>query len=58
DCASFRKSGWWQNACSYSNLNGLYLNGAYSGDQGGVYWTHWRGDRYSLQYAEVKMRPL
>ncbi|ELT96637.1 hypothetical protein CAPTEDRAFT_93993, partial [Capitella teleta] len=58
DCASSRKSGWRHNTCIHSNLNGLYLKGACTGDWRGVYWTHWRGYYYSLQYTEMKMRPL
>ena len=55
-CASsmYHYGGWWYNACTESNLNGLYLNGLVSGR--GVYWTTFLNYRISLKFAQMKLR--
>ncbi|ELU06225.1 hypothetical protein CAPTEDRAFT_109649, partial [Capitella teleta] len=58
DCASSREGAWWYGQCTESNLNGIYLNGSYSGEFRGVYWSYWRERTYSLQFTEMKMRSL
>ena len=57
-CAQHCKGAWWYNGCHYSNLNGLYLRGSHTSIGDGVNWYHWRGDYYSLQKTEMKIRPL
>ncbi|XP_046861519.1 ryncolin-4-like, partial [Xenia sp. Carnegie-2017] len=39
-CATDYKGAWWYKSCHYSNLNGHYYRGAYSGS--GVNWYHWK----------------
>jgi hypothetical protein len=56
NCAMMRKGGWWYMSCAYSNLNGLYHHGK-SVKAEGVYWYTWKGFRYSVKKAEMKMRP-
>ena len=48
DCAFHFSSGWWFNACYYSNLNGLYKN---SGN--GISWRSWK---FPLKKSEMKIR--
>ena len=56
-CAQAFKGAWWYNRCHDSNLNGLYLRGIHTSRGDGVNWYHWRGDYYSLQKTEMKIRP-
>ncbi|ELT94412.1 hypothetical protein CAPTEDRAFT_197507 [Capitella teleta] len=58
NCADLYKGGWWYFNCHSANLNGLYLNGPFVGDSRGVVWSSWKDYRYSLQFTEMKMRPL
>lgn len=52
-CADFRRGAWWYNACSYSNLNGLYLAG--QDNYRGVEWRTWKG-HVSIPYTEMKTK--
>ena len=56
NCAQLSKGGWWYRACHLSNLNGLYHGGLHSPSSDGVNWGHWRGQRYSHKFTEMKLR--
>ncbi|ELU08522.1 hypothetical protein CAPTEDRAFT_19536 [Capitella teleta] len=58
DCANKYKGGWWYYYCHDANLNGLYLNGAYTGYTRGIDWSKWKGYHYSIQFTEMKIRPI
>ncbi|XP_013105963.2 fibrinogen C domain-containing protein 1-like [Stomoxys calcitrans] len=53
-CAELFTGGWWFESCGLSNLNGRYLKGRDSST--GVTWSEWRGEEYSLKFAEMKIR--
>ena len=53
-CSIHHYGAWWYNACTESNLNGLYLNGVVDGR--GVYWTTFLNYRISLKFAQMKIR--
>ena len=59
-CVAMYKGGWWYGACHDSNLNGLYYpTGSYTSSHvDGVVWQYWKGDRYSLRFTEMKIRPF
>ncbi|ELU07168.1 hypothetical protein CAPTEDRAFT_143841, partial [Capitella teleta] len=59
DCAKSCKGGWWYRKCHHSNLNGLYLqvNGTFKG-YNGIHWGGMKSLSYSLEFSEMKMRPL
>jgi hypothetical protein len=59
ECAKSYKGGWWYNKCHHSNLNGLYLqvNGTFRG-YNGIHWGGMKSLSYSLEFSEMKMRPL
>ena len=46
NCALSFKGAWCYNKCYSSNLNGLYLHGKTSGNQG-MEWEQWK-DNYSV----------
>ena len=52
-CANFRRGAWWYNACSYSNLNGLYLSG--QSNLHGIEWRTWR-NHVSIPFTEMKIK--
>lgn len=55
-CAQLYKGAWWYKDCHESNLNGLYLRGAYSSDADGVCWKAFRGWQYSPKRTEMKVK--
>ncbi|ELU06046.1 hypothetical protein CAPTEDRAFT_188573 [Capitella teleta] len=62
NCADSYKGAWWYNNCvTEAILNGLYLNGTYTGNARGIGWSDWKGYHrygYSIQFAEMKIRPF
>ena len=58
NCAAFSKGAWWYTACHSSNLNGRYHHGKHSSYADGVNWSSWKGQRYSVKKAEMKIRPV
>ncbi|XP_030846752.1 ficolin-1-like [Strongylocentrotus purpuratus] len=58
NCAATFFGGWWYYACHATSLNGLYLAGPHEATSQGVNWSPWKGHRYSLKRAEMKLRPL
>ena len=57
NCATSRQGAWWYNLCSYSNLNGRYLNGQIDSD--GVTWYYFNATApsyHTLRYSDMKLR--
>jgi len=46
---------WWYGYCHNSNLNGEYLG--QETNSRGISWYTWKNTHYSLQQAEMKIRP-
>ncbi len=58
NCAVDGHGAWWYRWCTQSNLNGEYLGGRHSEKGGkGISWYHFKGYRYSLKFAEMKVAP-
>eukprot|EP00915_Cephaloidophora_sp_WS-2016_P005778 GHVH01007650.1.p1 GENE.GHVH01007650.1~~GHVH01007650.1.p1 ORF type:complete len:408 (-),score=33.20 GHVH01007650.1:57-1280(-) len=57
NCAQKYKGAWWYKSCHDSNLNGQYLAGPHTSGGDGVNWELWRGNKYSLKTASMKIRP-
>ncbi|XP_043241091.1 techylectin-5B-like [Amphibalanus amphitrite] len=55
DCAHDRQGAWWYNACTDSNLNGLYRPDL--SDWRTITWYDWRGKNYSNKATTMKIRP-
>ncbi|KFP05061.1 Tenascin-R, partial [Calypte anna] len=54
NCALSYKGAFWYKNCHRVNLMGRYGDNSHSQ---GVNWFHWKGHEYSIQFAEMKMRP-
>ena len=57
NCAVSNQGAWWYNSCTYSNLNGLYLNG--QSNHRGVTWRFFNATASSvltLRYSDMKLR--
>ena len=57
NCAVHHQGAWWHNACTHSNLNGLYLNG--HSNYRGVTWYYFNATASSwltLRYSDMKLR--
>lgn len=57
NCAKRFKGGWWYKSCHFSNLNGLYSQGANIHFGTGVNWKTGKGYQYSYKCSEMKFRP-
>ncbi|XP_063755664.1 tenascin-X [Eleginops maclovinus] len=53
-CAISYRGGWWYKNCHEANLNGVYGKDI---NHQGVIWTTWKGKQFSIEFAEMKMRP-
>lgn len=58
NCATEYKGAWWYKHCHSSNLNGLYHHGKHSSHADGVNWSSWKGQKYSVKRAEMKIKPV
>ena len=57
NCATEFKGAWWFNRCLYSDLNGqYYTSSANVPIWHGVHWYHWKGNKHSLKFSEMKLR--
>nr|XP_031533326.1 tenascin isoform X5 [Vicugna pacos] len=54
NCALSYKGAFWYKNCHRVNLMGRYGDNNHSQ---GVNWFHWKGHEYSIQFAEMKVRP-
>eukprot|EP00069_Balaena_mysticetus_P005911 bmy_18348T0 len=54
NCALSYKGAFWYKNCHRVNLMGRYGDSSHSQ---GVNWFHWKGHEYSIQFAEMKLRP-
>ncbi|XP_023981948.1 tenascin isoform X1 [Physeter macrocephalus] len=54
NCALSYKGAFWYKNCHRVNLMGRYGDNNHSQ---GVNWFHWKGHEYSIQFAEMKLRP-
>ncbi|XP_048368503.1 tenascin isoform X1 [Sphaerodactylus townsendi] len=54
NCALSYKGAFWYKNCHRVNLMGRYGDNNHSQ---GVNWFHWKGHEYSIQFAEMKIRP-
>ncbi|XP_078492833.1 ficolin-2-like [Ciona intestinalis] len=57
NCAVDFHGAWWYRGCSFSNLNGEYLN-CQTDSYRSASWYHFRGYYYSLKFIEMKFRPI
>uniref|UniRef100_W8CDY8 Ficolin-1 n=2 Tax=Ceratitis capitata TaxID=7213 RepID=W8CDY8_CERCA len=59
NCAERFKGAWWYAKCHVSNLNGLYLRGAYPQEKfaQGVVWHDFKGFNYALKFSQMMIRP-
>ena len=57
-CAQHYKNAGWHQACLSSTLLGPYMNKSMKTAWIGVTWRSWKGNKYSLKTAEMKMRPV
>ncbi|XP_069097620.1 tenascin isoform X3 [Pleurodeles waltl] len=55
NCALSYKGAFWYKNCHRVNLMGRYGDNSHSQ---GVNWFHWKGHEYSIQFAEMKVRPV
>ncbi|XP_018432476.1 PREDICTED: tenascin [Nanorana parkeri] len=55
NCALSYKGAFWYKNCHRVNLMGRYNDNSHSQ---GINWFHWKGHEYSIQFAEMKLRPV
>ncbi|XP_076828561.1 tenascin-N isoform X2 [Brachyhypopomus gauderio] len=55
NCALTHRGAWWYKNCHLANLNGKFGDTRHSM---GVNWEPWKGHLVSLDFTEIKMRPV
>ncbi|CAL8320307.1 unnamed protein product [Lota lota] len=55
NCALSYKGAFWYKNCHRVNLMGKYGDKSHSK---GINWFHWKGHEHSIQFAEMKIRPV
>ncbi|XP_023651336.2 tenascin-like isoform X2 [Paramormyrops kingsleyae] len=55
NCALSYKGAFWYKNCHRVNLMGRYGDNSHSK---GVNWYHWKGHEHSIEFAEMKIRPV
>ncbi|XP_073705622.1 tenascin-N isoform X2 [Garra rufa] len=55
NCALTHQGAWWYKNCHLANLNGRFGDNRHSM---GVNWEPWKGHLESLDFAEIKIRPV
>ena len=50
------RGGWWYEACTGANLNGVYHHTPSAPDYTGIYWEDWLGYHYSLKATTMMVR--
>uniref|UniRef100_A0A674F2E2 Tenascin Ca n=1 Tax=Salmo trutta TaxID=8032 RepID=A0A674F2E2_SALTR len=55
NCALSYKGAFWYKNCHRANLMGKYGDNSHSK---GINWFHWKGHEHSIQFVEMKIRPV
>ena len=56
-CATLFVGAWWYSSCHSSSLCGEFKPSNITQYAQGVIWRSWRGYYYSLQFAQMMIRP-
>ena len=56
NCGVLKKSGWWFVQCYQVHLTSPYIPGGTTTSWYGIIWYLWKGEKYSLKFAEMKVR--
>ncbi|KAF0309396.1 Techylectin-5B [Amphibalanus amphitrite] len=57
-CAVEYQNAWWHKSCMHTTLTGPYVPKTMKKHWIGITWHQWKGNKYSLKQAELKMRPV
>ncbi|XP_076106895.1 microfibril-associated glycoprotein 4-like isoform X3 [Mytilus galloprovincialis] len=57
NCGKYHQGAWWYQQCAHSNLNGLYIEGGKI-SRGGMFWSHWKNNQYSMKSSSMMIRRL
>ncbi|XP_070198918.1 microfibril-associated glycoprotein 4-like [Littorina saxatilis] len=57
NCANKYLGAWWYVSCHRSNLCGVFTSHNTTAHGQGIQWSTWKGQNYSLKFAQMMVRP-